>query len=82
MNLLFEFFELVVFLLAVVFYFFLRFGSGVLDALGSVCRVWGREVRWAWGNQGWVQLGDFYILELAIGVSRIDISDRCFTRAA
>ena len=41
-NLLFEFFELVLFLLAVIFYFFLRFGSGVFDALGSVWPEGGR----------------------------------------
>ena len=32
-HLLLEFFELVVFLLAIFFYLFLRFGSGVFDAL-------------------------------------------------
>jgi len=42
-NLFLEIFKLLVFLLAVVFYFLLGFVFGVLDAFGAVCGLEGRR---------------------------------------
>lgn len=60
-NLLLEFFELVVFLLAVVFDFCLGFVFGVFYALGAVCGLVGwlelsgeRESGWGWEGEGCV----------------------------
>lgn len=62
----FEFFELIILFLAIIFYFLLGFGFGVFDAFGA---VWGWVVRGGLVEERRGREGEVgaYILELEMG---------------